>query len=189
MRREPDLIAVAGAAFEEARRRANGGIVCKPGCDSCCRRPFAITQADSERLRAAATPAIVARAREAWYRLAPDFPGDAATGELTANEPWREWFFERHSGLACPALDEASGECLVYEHRPIACRLYGPLIEIGGVRTDPCPLCYPDGVYPDAVRIDLPPAPPPPPETIIAWAFASMSGPAPYPREKSSASK
>gem|GEM_PF-4520529 len=163
MRREPDLIALVGAAFEEARRRANGGVVCKPGCDSCCRKPFAITRADAARLRAAATGEIVRRAREAWAALAGDFPGDAATGELTGNESWREWFFARHDGLPCPALDEASGECLVYDHRPIACRLYGPLIEIGGTIADPCPLCYPDGDRPEPVRVDLPPAPPAPP--------------------------
>ncbi|MCX6590305.1 MAG: YkgJ family cysteine cluster protein [Acidobacteria bacterium] len=179
---EPNLPVIAEAAFEEAKQRAAHWIVCRPGCDSCCRRPFAITQADAERLQAVATFEIQARARAAWQRLQVDFPGDAATGTLTDREDWREWFFARHQGVACPALDEATGSCLVHQQRPVACRLYGPLITIGGETSDPCPLCYSGAtaaqIEQTRVTVELPPGPSSPArETVIAWAFASMTLP------------
>lgn len=179
---EPNLQAIADAAFEEARQRAGHWIVCRPGCDNCCRRPFAITQADAERLQSVATPEIQARARAAWQRMVADFPGDAVTGTLTDREDWREWFFARHQGLPCPALDAATGRCLAHSHRPVACRLYGPLITIGGETSDPCPLCHagatPEQIEQTRVTVELPPAPPSPArETVIAWAFASMKLP------------
>lgn len=176
---EPNLPVIAEAAFQEAKQRAADWIACRPGCDSCCRRPFAITREDADRLRAVATPAIVARAEAAWARMQMDFPGDAATGQLTEREDWREWFFSRHEGLACPALDEGTGECLVHPHRPVACRLYGPLITIGGQTSDPCPLCFSGAsaaeIEATRVTVELPPGPTvPADETVIAWAFASM---------------
>ncbi|MCX6596904.1 MAG: YkgJ family cysteine cluster protein [Acidobacteria bacterium] len=174
----PNLPVIAEAAFQEAKQRAGDWIVCRPGCDSCCRRPFAITEEDAARLRAVATPGIVARAEAAWARLQADFPGDASTGTLSDREDWREWFFARHQGLACPALDEETGSCLVHQHRPVACRLYGPLITIGGETSDPCPLCYLGATAAEIeqtrVTVELPPAPVTPGrETVIAWAFAS----------------
>ena len=74
--------------------------------------------------------------------MAEDFPGDLATGTLADPEEWREWFFARHAGLPCPVLNLESGECRLYAHRPVACRLAGPLIQIGSSQTDPCHLCF-----------------------------------------------
>lgn len=33
--------------------------------------------------------------------------------------------------FTCPLLDTLSGRCLVYEHRPLACRTYGFYVEHG----------------------------------------------------------
>ena len=61
---------------------------------------------------------------------------------LTPEPEWREWFFTRHAGLPCPVLDLEKGQCRLYLHRPVACRLAGPLIQIGHTCTDPCHLCF-----------------------------------------------
>lgn len=176
-----DLVTIADAVFAEARAKAGAWIACRAGCDECCRRPFAITEEDARRLLTglAVSPhagGIRARARDAWSRMESDFPGDAASGVLTESAEWREWFFARHAGLACPVLDEATGECLLYEHRPICCRIYGPLIEIGGQTSDPCRLCYagaaPEDVAATKVRVELPDGAPAQTDTIIAWALS-----------------
>ena len=67
-----------------------------------------------------------------------DFPGDEATGALTGDDAWREWFFNRLSGHACPVLDDTTQACRLYEHRPIACRLAGPAIQAGPGIFPPC---------------------------------------------------
>ena len=143
------VLAAVDAAFAEARLRAGDWLTCHAGCDECCRRPFAITAADARRLRAglatldAATQAdIQSRAREARQHLSPDFPGRLSHGALTTEPEWREWFFARHAGLPCPVLDLETGQCRLYHHRPVACRLAGPLIQIGHTCTDPCHLCF-----------------------------------------------
>lgn len=110
-----------------------------------------------------------------------DFPGEAETGVLTDSPEWREWFFARNQGLACPVLDETSGECLLYGHRPICCRIHGPLIEIGGQASEPCRLCYagaaPAEVAAAKVTVELPGNAPPQRDTVIAYALSRGAAP------------
>jgi Fe-S-cluster containining protein len=136
-------------AFREAKRKGGDLVACRAGCDACCARPFAITKADAERLRRGmgeADPAVAEGIRERARRyreaLSIEFPGDLAGGKLTAEPEWRQWFFDRWAGPACPVLDPEARTCLLRKHRPAACRLYGPLIRIGGAATGPCGLCY-----------------------------------------------
>jgi Fe-S-cluster containining protein len=158
---EKKVLAAVDAAFTEARARAGKWLVCRPGCDECCRKPFAITAADSRRLQAglATLPAalqddIRERARAARAKMAEDFPGELSSGALTEEPEWREWFFARHTGLPCPVLDITTGQCQMYSHRPVACRLAGPLIQIGTTETDPCPLCF-EGVTTASIKATI----------------------------------
>lgn len=117
------------------------------------------------------------RATAARRQIAVDFPGDLASGALTPASEWREWFFARHAGLPCPVLDLATGQCRLYEFRPVACRLAGPLIQIGATRTDPCPLCFAGAsdaeIAATQVVVALPEfgEPSPEAETLIALAL------------------
>ncbi len=178
-----DVVAIADEAFALARRRNPEWIACRAGCDTCCRTPFAITREDALRLRtgwrelpSGVAAAVQERADAAWRRMGETFPGEAATGELTGEEAWREWFFRRQEGLACPALEESTGACLLYAHRPFACRVYGPLITINGQASGPCPLCYAGASAADversAVSITVPEEAPEA-ETVIAFALSS----------------
>ena len=140
---------VVEAALEESRRRASRWIACRPGCSECCHAAFPITIADRDRLRAglaqcdAEVAAAIGQRAAAYARaIAGTFPGDWQTGLLTADDAWRDWFFEKQKGVACPVLDPASGECLLYAHRPVACRIYGHLIQIGDAPQTRCRLCF-----------------------------------------------
>lgn len=137
------------AAVAESLRRAGRWIACRAGCSECCHAAFPITMEDSRRLReglalapAAAAEGMSRRAAVYRARIRDVFPGEWSTGLLTASDEWREWFFERQKGIACPVLDPESGECLLYEHRPVACRIYGHLIQIGGSPQTRCRLCF-----------------------------------------------
>lgn len=182
---ESRVLKLAEEAFTEAQRRAGSLVRCGPGCSECCHRPFAITHADSRRLAeglAQADPLVAAdiRARAAALaaRFDLDFPGDAATGALNANEEWREWFFRRHEGAACPVLDPASGICRLYRHRPVACRAAGPLVQLGPAVFPACHLNY-QGTSAEQRRaltvvVDDPAfhEPATEPETVIAYAIS-----------------
>lgn len=93
---------------------------CRRGCDTCCRRLADVPQlgrAEWALLREgldALTPAVRAEV-------------DARIDALARAE--REQRLPRH--VTCPMLDEHQGACLVYEHRPAACRTYGFYVERG----------------------------------------------------------
>lgn len=76
---------------------------------------------------------MVERAREAaaGIRMA-GYPG----------VPAEELFSERFAGIPCPVLDLESGACLLYAHRPVACRTYGPAIRLDGREMPHCQLNY-----------------------------------------------
>src|SRR5580658_5544158 len=87
--RDRALVQIVDSALADAARRSGEWLVCRPGCTQCCIGVFPINQLDAARLRDGSAklevhdPARAARVREraraAVVRLAPDFPGDAAT--------------------------------------------------------------------------------------------------------------
>ncbi len=83
--------------------------LCRLGCDGCCRRLAEvprITEAEWERLGdgLAALPQQLLR-------------------EIGQNIATMDEQPPRH--IVCPFLDQSAGACLVYAHRPVACRTYG----------------------------------------------------------------
>jgi Fe-S-cluster containining protein len=143
------LVQIVDAATADAAQRAGGWLKCAPGCTQCCIGVFAISQLDAERLRTGladlerADPpraaAVLRRAHDAVQRLAPEFPGDPATGVL---DPERAEVFEDFANdEPCPALDPATGLCDLYASRPMTCRVFGPPL-----RTEEglgiCELCF-----------------------------------------------
>ena len=112
---------------------------------------FAINQLDAARLqrglvdlkrRAPERAARVRqRARAAMARLSPEFPGDLVSGILYEGENAGQQFADFANDEPCPALDPETGNCELYESRPMTCRVFGPPVrsEDGlGV----CELCY-----------------------------------------------
>lgn len=84
---------------------------CRRGCDLCCRRlpcPPEVTAVEWDRLYAGfrQLPASTQTAVAQKIRALPD---KTVPGQY----------------LTCPFLDEAAAACLVYKHRPVACRSYG----------------------------------------------------------------
>lgn len=159
------ILQTVAAAVAESHAKAGKWIACRAGCSECCSVLFPITMQDAARLRRgwfAAPPAlrddIRARARQLWQRIEADFPGDTATGLFRSNDEWQEWFLTRHKGHPCPVVDPATGACRLYEHRPVACRLYGHLIQIGEEPQTLCHYCF-RGATPEEIdrsRVHVP---------------------------------
>jgi Fe-S-cluster containining protein len=145
------LIQIVDSALDEAARRSGEWLVCRPGCTQCCIGAFPINQLDALRLRQGLADLEVRapqraervreRAREAVARLSKNFPGDPVSGILHEGDEAAECFANFANDEPCPALDPATGNCELYESRPMTCRVFGPPVrsEDGlGV----CELCY-----------------------------------------------
>lgn len=97
----------------EARVQAisddNRDWLCRLGCDGCCRRLAEIprlTAAEWNWLRTGLAALPPERLREIDR-------GIAALAEQSSRP------------IVCPLLDKSAGACLIYAHRPVACRTYG----------------------------------------------------------------
>jgi Fe-S-cluster containining protein len=81
------------------------------------------------------------RARGAVARLSSDFPGDPLTGLLEVGGDADQRFSAFGNDEACPVLDPETGNCELYESRPMTCRVFGPPVRSeGGLGV--CELCY-----------------------------------------------
>jgi Fe-S-cluster containining protein len=145
------LIQIVDSALAEAARRSGSWLVCRPGCTQCCIGVFPINQLDAERLRRGLAelerhaPKRAARlrerARESVARLAAEFPGDPVSGILDEGAEAAASFSDFANDEPCPALDPATGNCELYEARPMTCRVFGPPVQSeDGLGV--CELCY-----------------------------------------------
>jgi len=132
------LLAAVDAWFLRCRELPGGEWECRSGCAACCRGLFDITLLDACLLREGfgqlpevSRRQILHRARPMLQRLEKRFPGiardllippDAAVTLPLAGE----------EATPCSLLD-AAGRCLLYDHRPLTCRLYGfPHVDVSG---------------------------------------------------------
>jgi len=81
------------------------------------------------------------RAREAVARLSRDFPGDPVSGVLGEGDDAAERFSDFANDEPCPVLDPETGNCELYESRPMTCRVFGPPVR-GEDGLGVCELCY-----------------------------------------------
>ncbi len=145
------LIQIVDSALADVTRRSGAWLVCRPGCTQCCIGVFPINQLDAERLRRgledleSGSPTraerVRARARDSVKRLSADFPGNPVSGLLDEGDEAERRFSNFANDEPCPALDPATGNCELYESRPITCRVFGPPVRSdGGLGV--CELCF-----------------------------------------------
>jgi Fe-S-cluster containining protein len=152
-KQDSKLVQIVDKALAESARKSGDWLVCRRGCTQCCVGVFAISQLDATRLRqglaalAKTDPlrasAIRDRARKSFDRLSNDFPGDPATGVLAEDTEAQERFAEFGNDEPCPVLSPETGECELYAHRPMTCRVFGPPIRSESEEgLGVCDLCY-----------------------------------------------
>jgi Fe-S-cluster containining protein len=162
------LIQIVDSALADAARKSGKWLVCRPGCTQCCVGAFPINQLDALRLRlgladlGVQAPERAARvrerARQAVARLSQSFPGDPVSGLLDEGEKSGQRFADFANDEVCPALDPATGNCELYESRPMTCRVFGPPVrsEDGlGV----CELCFQGATEEDIAACEMKPDP------------------------------
>jgi Fe-S-cluster containining protein len=139
-----ELLAEVDAWFSRCQAAYPVAIRCGTGCDGCCRGLFDITLLDGALLRRGfgRLPGEVqkqvrqkAQARLAGLRaIWPDLVEPYVLNLLPAGE-WPALMPEEDE-TPCVLLGE-DGRCLLYEHRPMTCRLHGlPLLDHSGESFD-----------------------------------------------------
>lgn len=134
------LLSAVDQWFTRCIGHAKEEIRCTQGCSECCRGLFDITLLDAwylrigfELLDQVTKDKVVRKAekrlssmRRLWPALEPPF-----ILNVRPEEDWEE-LMPDDDETPCPLLSE-SGECLVYQFRPMTCRLHGiPLVDISG---------------------------------------------------------
>lgn len=140
LKRHQELLAQVDAWFTRSMALYPEKISCKSGCSACCRSLFDITLLDACYLKlgfvalSAETREMVLKKvtnrldlmREQWPEFAHPY--------VLNHRPEEDW------ELLMPEEDETpcvlvgqDGRCLVYENRPMTCRLHGiPLVDTDG---------------------------------------------------------
>jgi Fe-S-cluster containining protein len=141
--------------FAKVRSKYAAHMQCGKGCTACCHGLFDITLADAvevargfQKLPADVQQRVRSRALELDAAI-------AASGETLFDEddPRIDRIVDGANNPPCPCLGDA-GECLIYEHRPMACRLEGvPMVDVrDGLFGDWCELNFKDGIPETALR-------------------------------------
>lgn len=92
-----------------AIRQAHTDWPCSKGCDTCCRRLAEIpTLTEAE-----------------WALLRQGLDALPEPQQRRIRQSAADMAQQSTRPLVCPMLDQASGACPVYAHRPVACRSYG----------------------------------------------------------------
>jgi Fe-S-cluster containining protein len=112
---------VAVADLVRDARAIGHTVPCKRGCSNCCYDIAIVTHLEMppiiERLRKMGPLELhfIALAIDEWF-------GRAKAGGVNPfnSEPQVKTYFQ--AKLACPLLNRASGECRIYDERPVACR-------------------------------------------------------------------
>ncbi|MBD1400379.1 YkgJ family cysteine cluster protein [Pelovirga terrestris] len=119
--------------------RSGGQIVCRPGCSGCCRGLFEISLLDAALLQSgfaelaeSVKEQVLVNARLRVNDLQQRWPEFQAPYILNPlpNDEWQN--MPENDLTPCPLLG-ADGNCLVYQSRPLTCRLHGlPNIDCSG---------------------------------------------------------
>jgi Fe-S-cluster containining protein len=134
-----ELLRSVDAWYYSCLEKAGNLIECRKGCSGCCRGLFDITLLDAFMLRAAfdqldgeTREKALVKARARLVSLRQDWPDFESPYILNArpDEEWTE--MPEEDETPCPLLS-SDGLCLVYDFRPMTCRLHGlPNIDLSG---------------------------------------------------------
>ena len=160
MRRYLRLMREMDGWFASVLMKHSDQMQCGKGCALCCYGLFDISLADAVRVAegfSALGPAIRAqvalRATPVHERILAEVPELESTFFLhVLGEDRIDQVVDRVQSLPCPLLG-CQNECLIYEYRPLACRMEGvPMVDAhDGLFGDWCELNFVQGVPPEAL--------------------------------------
>ncbi|MBA4357278.1 MAG: hypothetical protein C0405_06090 [Desulfovibrio sp.] len=132
------IIAEADQVFNTVRARYADNVRCEKGCSDCCHALFDLTLVEALFLNTAFTArfkgkernSVLERADEA-DRLVHRLKRDAYKAVQDGKNAQEILLEMSKIKVRCPLLDD-QGLCLMYDLRPVTCRIYGVPTAIGG---------------------------------------------------------
>ncbi len=134
------LLSSVDAWFARCMATQGGRIACRNGCAGCCRGLFDITLLDAwylkrgfDRLDEGSRETVLSKCRDRLVRMREQWP-ELAPPYLLNYRPEEEWdaLMPDDDETPCVLLSD-EGCCLLYDHRPMTCRLHGiPLVDLSG---------------------------------------------------------
>jgi len=132
------IIGEADQVFDTVKAKFAENVRCEKGCSDCCHALFDLTLVEAlylnkyflERFSGMAKTEVLARADEA-DRLVHRLKRDAFKAAKEGASPQDILAEMAKVRVRCPLLDDA-GACLMYDKRPVTCRIYGVPTAIGG---------------------------------------------------------
>ncbi len=132
------LVQQVETSFDRVEQRFPECVRCKPGCADCCHAVFDLTLIEAlyiksrfdERFAGAERENVIAQANtadRALVRIKRQAYREHQDGKKSEPEILQEMAAQR---VACPLLD-SNQRCLMYDVRPVTCRLYGIPTQIG----------------------------------------------------------
>jgi Fe-S-cluster containining protein len=126
------FLSLTSGQFSEASGKHR--VRCKRGCHECCASGFFdITLLDALHLRESLKKLPPAVRRKVVDRANEQLDILEKKGAFSRKDPLLrsgkdiDAISRRSANMRCPALDDG-GACLIYDHRPHICRIFGPTI-------------------------------------------------------------
>jgi Fe-S-cluster containining protein len=145
--------------FGNVRRKYSEQMQYGKGCTACCYGLFDITLSDAVNVARgfAGLPEdlkerVYSRAAGLHHKLRETVPDLPEPTILHEDDPRLDQIIDAVDIAPCPCLGDA-GECLIYENRPLACRLEGvPMVDVHeGLFGDWCELNFKEGIPENAL--------------------------------------
>ncbi|HVS30438.1 MAG TPA: YkgJ family cysteine cluster protein [Thermoanaerobaculia bacterium] len=125
-----EILSRADDFFGSVMRSQPQNLQCGRGCSLCCYGLFEIGSGDVPVIAEGLARLHPARRRKI-IRAAMNVIASSAHPNLRECSPAeKEEFFDRTASVPCPSLS-ASGECQIYESRPLVCRTFGLPVKDG----------------------------------------------------------
>jgi len=132
------LVEKVERVFEQMKNKFPGEVQCKPGCSDCCHALFDLTLIESlyinfhfnQQFKGGQRDLLTEKANTADRQT---YKVKKAAYKLTQEDSDDERAIKEFSlkRIRCPLLDDQD-LCVLYDYRPIACRIYGIPQAIGG---------------------------------------------------------
>lgn len=137
-----DVLKRADRFFDEVMRTQPQNLQCARGCSLCCYGLFEIGSGDVPVIAEGLAQLHPSR-RKRIIRKAVEIVAASRHPNLRECMPQeKEAFFDRTADVPCPNLSD-SGECMIYESRPLVCRTFGlPLRDQEQYLGDVCELNF-----------------------------------------------
>lgn len=148
--------------FAGIREKYSAQMQCGKGCTACCHGLFDISLADVARMTLGfqqlpqhVQDEVRVKAVALHASIRESAPQESTPTLFNPDDPRIDNIVDGAGSPPCPFL-ATDGRCLIYEHRPMACRLEGvPMVDVrDGLFGDWCELNFLDGVNAQA-KTDL----------------------------------